>query len=180
MRAYVGLQPPKHVRESISQHLARLSSEPNAAWVGPDHFHVTLRFLGDVRAHEKDFEDFKAACAMTPARTVTFDGNLQELGGNALVVPVSGADDLGYLARQTVDKAADVIEPDRFFGHMTVSLPSSAAELAWAAEMVGSEVGGEWFADDVCLFISEVTDGAKRYRVIERFPLALPALAGER
>jgi 2'-5' RNA ligase len=171
LRAYVGLEPPLTTRRSVSAALARLSSPPAAAWVGLDHFHVTLRFLGDVPAESRDFDQLRKACATIAPRRVDFGTELQLLGPSALVVPVTGADDLATATRSTVQKAASVHE-QAFFGHMTVALPETAGELDWASTMLGAPLSGSWDVDEVCVFASETVGGAKRYRVVTRISLA--------
>jgi len=114
-----------------------------------------------------------APCALT------FGPALQQLGPHALVVPVVGADSLAATTRTTVEKAEKVPEPEQFFGHMTVALPETAEELAWAETVLGAPLNGHWTATEVCVFASEVIDGVKSYRVLERIPLASPAQVGE-
>jgi 2'-5' RNA ligase len=163
----------------VSAALARLSEPPAAAWVGLDHFHVTLRFLGDVPAELRDFDQLRQACAAVSPRRIDFGPGVQQLGRGALVVPVAGAHDLATVVRATVQKAASVHEPATFFGHMTVALPETAGELDWAATMLGAPLSGSWDVDEVCVFASETVDGAKRYRVLTRIPLAGTAAIGK-
>ncbi|WP_432850501.1 2'-5' RNA ligase family protein [Amycolatopsis sp. CA-161197] len=180
LRAYIGLEPPLTTRRSVSAALARLSSAPAAAWVGLGHFHVTLRFLGDVPAESRDFDHLRNACAKIARRRVHFGAKIQLFGPNALVVPVTGADDLATAARATVRKEASAHEPLTFFGHMTVALPTTAGELEWASSMLGAPLSGGWDVDEVCVFASETLCGAKRYRVLARIPLAGTAAVRER
>lgn len=170
-RLFVGLQPPQHLRNRIRQDLATLSDGPESAWVGADHLHVTLRFLGDVSVGPEDSDTLRAAFGRVSARTLSFGPALRLLGERVLVAPVHGADDLAALTRASVAKAADVTEWDPFFGHLTVSLPSTAGERDWAQTMAGGALAGRWPVDEVCLFRSD-----NGYRVLDRFPLA-PATA---
>ncbi|MGW3952091.1 2'-5' RNA ligase family protein [Streptomyces sp. NPDC004752] len=171
-RLFVGLQPPQHLRTRIRQDLAVLDDSPESAWVGADHLHVTLRFLGTVSVDSVDIGTLKAAFAKVTARTVSFGPALMLLGERVLVAPVDGVDDLAAVARASVAKAADVTEWDPFYGHMTVSLPSTAEERNWSQAVVGSALTGGWPVDEVCLFLS-----ANGYQVLERFPLAAAATA---
>ncbi len=154
--------------------LARLSPPPDAAWVGIDHLHVTLRFLGDVHADLRDFEELKQACAMIAPREVAFGPGIRRLGPDALAVPVAGADGLAATTRATVAKAETVSDPPRFFGHMTLALPETPYELAWAERMLDSPLSGRWIAEEVCVFVSETVGDVKRYRVLARLPLTGP------
>ncbi len=48
-RLFVGLALPDDVRE----HLARFSyGLPDARWIAPENYHLTLRFIGDVDRHD--------------------------------------------------------------------------------------------------------------------------------
>jgi len=169
VRAYIGLQPPQEVRERLRRQLDGLDEALDAGWVGADHFHVTLRFLGDVSTDDAAFEQLSRAYAAAPARRVRLGQQLQFLG-DALVVPAEGADDLALTARELTTLASGVIEPPKFFGHMTVALPS-ADQQPWAHRMVGAAFAAEWTAAEAFLFASDPT-AASRYRVLTRFPLA--------
>lgn len=169
MRAYVGLQPPLKVREQLRRQLEELDGSPGAGWVGVDHFHVTLRFLGDVSSDEASFRQLREAYGVALPRTVRLGRQLQFLA-DAVVVPAHGAEDLAQTARELTTLAAGVNEPPKFFGHMTMALPS-ADQKPWAQRMIGSDFHAEWTASEVYLFASDPT-AASRYRVLARFPLA--------
>jgi RNA 2',3'-cyclic 3'-phosphodiesterase len=50
MRLFIALNLPKKERERIHRATRRLrEGEMPVRWIEPDHFHVTLKFLGDVR-----------------------------------------------------------------------------------------------------------------------------------
>jgi 2'-5' RNA ligase len=140
---------------------------------------VTLRFLGDVPALSGDFEGLQQACAEVPPRVVNFGSALQRLGPAALVVPVTGTDDLAAMTRAAVAKADTVEDPTSYFGHMTVALPETPADVAWAQMMLGAPLNGRWVAEEVCVFASETVAGDKRYRVLARMPLSGHAVRGE-
>ncbi|HSH74196.1 MAG TPA: RNA 2',3'-cyclic phosphodiesterase [Longimicrobiales bacterium] len=50
MRLFIALNLPKRERERIHRATRRLRAEDMPVrWVGPEHFHITLKFLGEVR-----------------------------------------------------------------------------------------------------------------------------------
>ena len=78
MRTFVAVFPPPEVREEALAAARRLPLCDRVRWVKPENFHLTLKFLGDVR--EEDQEDVHAALEEVCAGHAPFDVGLAGLG----------------------------------------------------------------------------------------------------
>jgi 2'-5' RNA ligase len=77
MRLFIALNLPKNERERIHRAARRLrESEMPVRWYGPEHYHVTLKFLGDVWRQRVDrIEEVMGRIARaTKAFTTQFGG----------------------------------------------------------------------------------------------------------
>ncbi len=169
MRLFVAVRPPPEVVDAVAA-LAR-PERHGVRWTRPDHWHVTLRFLGDV-------EDGSVAAVAGALREglageaaveVRLGPRTERLGRAVLVVPATGLDRLA--ARVVVATSPAVPLADgahRFTGHLTLArFPKGVAR--WA---VGAPVDASWTADEVELVRSELGRGPARHTVVERFGLA--------
>lgn len=78
MRLFVAAELPDTLLDALAETSAALRSEVSGRYVGPDLFHVTLAFLGDVPAAQADevLACMAQACACQPA----FQTSLGALG----------------------------------------------------------------------------------------------------
>ena len=162
MRCFVAILPPPEV----SDVLARLDrpATPGVRWTHPDQWHVTLRFLGEVdpsaaAAALAGLNAEAVAAAMGPATIV--------LGGNTVVIPISGLDGL---AASVVARTALVGEPpeDRpFVGHLTLARLGVPAPSG----SVGIPLAAEFSVDEVYLVASHLLPDGAAYEVLEQFAL---------
>lgn len=79
MRLFLALNLPKKARQKI-QRAARPLREKDlpVRWVDLDHYHVTLKFLGDVRPER--LEEIQEAADRVAGSTVGFDAELDGFG----------------------------------------------------------------------------------------------------
>ena len=54
MRAFVAVFPPPEVRREALAWARRLRSDDRVRWTRPENIHLTLKFLGEVRAEALD------------------------------------------------------------------------------------------------------------------------------
>lgn len=137
MRLFVALDMPWSVREQ----LAALSGTgiPGARWVPPENYHLTLRFIGEIRGHvARDVDDALLGIrARGFALTLTGMGTFAKGGiSNALWVGVERTGSLDHL-RNKVETALQRcgLEPERrkFQPHVTLARLDNPAEGKVAA-----------------------------------------------
>ena len=162
MRCFVAVLPPPEVLDV----LARLDrpAAPGVRWTHYDQWHVTLRFLGEVDPGEVSVAlaglNAEAVVAAIGPATIM-------LGGNAVVVPVSGLDGL---AASVVTRTAQVGEQpeDRpFVGHLTLARLGAPAPPG----SVGVPLAAEFPVGEVCLVASHLLPDGAADEVLERFAL---------
>jgi 2'-5' RNA ligase len=78
MRAFVAVFPPLEVRREALTWARRRSSDDRVRWTRPENVHLTLKFLGDVRAEALD--EIRAALEEVCAQHAPFDAALAKLG----------------------------------------------------------------------------------------------------
>jgi 2'-5' RNA ligase len=77
MRLFIALNLPKKERERIHRATRRLrEGDMPVRWIDPEHFHVTLKFLGDVRRERLPLveEAMERVAASTRSFTTDFGG----------------------------------------------------------------------------------------------------------
>src|SRR5919112_4204947 len=78
MRAFVAVFPPSEVRRAALAWARRRSSDDHVRWARPESVHLTLKFLGDVRA--KALDGIRAALGEVCTQHAPFNAALTELG----------------------------------------------------------------------------------------------------
>jgi RNA 2',3'-cyclic 3'-phosphodiesterase len=136
MRLFVGLDLPWSLRER----LALLSGGiPGARWVPAENFHITLRFIGEVAAHQA--EEIDLALASLRARgfslSLTGVGTFDKAGRPiALWVGVERNPQLDLLQSKIETACQRVgLEPERrrFAPHVTLARLDNAVQAKLAA-----------------------------------------------
>lgn len=177
MRTFIAVFPPPEVRREALEWARRLSSDDRVRWTRPENVHLTLKFLGEVRAEALD--GIRAALGEVCAEHASFDAPLAKLGAfpsaqRAKILWISvgaGSDRLRSLAAD-IDDALAPLGFDRekrpYVPHLTIGrargrplnlgLPSSV-------EGLGFRVGR------VELTESTLTAEGATYRTIEDFAL---------
>jgi RNA 2',3'-cyclic 3'-phosphodiesterase len=167
VRLFVAVCPPPHVIERMAA-LERPTA-PGVGWTGPDQWHVTLRFLGEVPDPAPVERALRAV--PLPAATATVGPDAEVLGRNVLVLPVAGLDGVaGAVATATAGFGQD--DPRPFRGHLTLARRrrgGTALGLLGGRPELGLEATFEVAA--VALVRSHLDRAGARYETLAEVPL---------
>ena len=160
-RLFVALPVPEEIADDL---LALQSGVPDARWIAPENFHVTLCFAGAVHgAVMRDLEEELADIA-GPRFAVTLAGVEQFSSGKqprALVATVERSDRLQWLQQKvsTVARNCGIeVERRKFRPHVTLARFGTGAETGHhLAQFMASHStfrAGPWIADHFALYSS--------------------------
>lgn len=179
-RLFLAVRPPLPVAADLDAFVEpRRDAEPALRWVHPEHWHLTLAFLGEVDADAADaLADHLDSVA---ARTAPFEVTIGGAGGfphpdaaRALWLGVSrGEDELGRLARRCRTAAARAgiqVDGGRFRPHLTVARSRGIDARRWLT-VIDSFGSFSWAVTEFLLIDSELTRGGPRHRISRRFDL---------
>ena len=187
-RLFVAVSTPETVRGEIAKaqnELRQALSEGAVRWTRPEHFHVTLRFLGNVAADRVDAlsEKLRHACHDVAAMKV----RAERLGffpgrGFPRVIWVSVRDEheqLAHLHRAIQNSTTEFTsepEENEFAGHITLGRAKKIGRkesdaLAGFATRMRQKSFGEWTVDGVELFRSELRPDGAHHTVLAKIPL---------
>jgi 2'-5' RNA ligase len=146
MRLFVGINIPKKQRTRIHRALRDLREEPlPVRWVDPDHFHVTLKFLGEVR--KERLPALEEALAYTARESRAFVTRFR-----------------GFGAFPTVRKPRVI-----WVGvEATPEFRCMKQDLEWALGQAGFEAETRAFHPHVTLGRADVGEGAGVFRDLDR------------
>jgi RNA 2',3'-cyclic 3'-phosphodiesterase len=174
-RLFTAIEVPDEIRDEL-YHLHH--PLPGARWIGPENYHLTLRFAGDIdAARAREFVANLAAITVD-AFEVTING-LGAFGGNdprAVWAGVEPCTALEQLARAH-EKAARAagLPPDKreFKPHITLArLSGSNAEaVARFLTRYSGYHSEPFFVAQAVLMSSKPSVGGGPYAVEDRFPL---------
>ena len=160
-RLFVALPVPEEIADDL---IALQSGVPDARWVPPENFHVTLCFAGEVQGGiMRDLEEELSDIA-GPRFPVALAGVQQFSSGKqprALVATVERSDRLDWLQQKvsTVVRNCGIeIERRKFRPHVTLARFGNSAEtghhLAQFMASHGTFRAGPWIADEFALYSS--------------------------
>jgi 2'-5' RNA ligase len=157
-RLFVAVWPDPATRE-------RLSAVPRphhrgVRWIPPEHWHVTLRFLGDIDA---EAVSERLGGTRLPRATAVLGPALTVLGPN-VVVPVAGLDELAVAVATATDGLGDPPRR-RFRGHLTVA----RCRRRPPSDVVGHRLETSFPVEQVALVRSELRQEGAQYTTIARF-----------
>ncbi|HMK31229.1 MAG TPA: RNA 2',3'-cyclic phosphodiesterase [Terriglobales bacterium] len=192
MRIFIALDIPQEIRSRIIRFCEGLRAfAPDANWVRPESFHLTLKFVGE--KSEADVESLKSALHGLQARptTVAFRG----LGffpnpkaPRVFWVGVHGDEHLPALAL-AVDQAASALgiprEEHAFHPHLTLARAGSGSPRPRPGERSNPRLKrlmdklssfpdpdfGTMTAREFYLYQSQLSPAGARYTRLERFAL---------
>lgn len=152
--------------DDASMALLDAMDRPAAAgirWVPRQNLHVTLLFLG--RARRDDAIEALSSARLTRC-TAHIAARAEPLGGDSLVLPVRGVDELGLDVRDAVGHLVERPADRAFRGHLTVArFRRGTAPPGGTA--IAAPIG---FDVDSVHLVSSVTDPAgARYSTVATF-----------
>lgn len=146
MRLFVGINIPKKLRTRIHRAVRGLRDEDlPVRWIEPDHYHITLKFLGEVRRE----------------RLPDIQGQLEEAAAatHAFTTSVTG-----FGAFPTVRRPRVI-----WLGvHATPEFRCMKQDLEWSLGQVGFEAETRAFHPHVTLGRADPTSGAGVFRGLDR------------
>lgn len=159
-RLFVAVVPAEHVMEELRG--LRRKDQRGVRFVPPEHWHVTLRFLGE--ADPDEVIDRLAAARLPPA-VASIGPAVDVFSDRALVVPVQGVDEL---AHAVAEATAGIGQPARrrFSGHLTLARIKPGAT---PPSTLGAAVRSSWDVDEVVLFRSVLHPDGARYTALDSF-----------
>jgi 2'-5' RNA ligase len=162
-RLFVAVWPDEGARAALAT-LAR-PEEVGVRWVRPEHWHVTLRFLGEV-----DEDDAAAAlddlAAATPSAVL--GPAVSRLGRTVLCVPAAGLDELAAAVAAATAEVGEPPDPRPFAGHLTLA----RLRHRGSCRLAGHKVRAEMAVPEVALVASTLGAAGPTYRTVVTVPLA--------
>lgn len=176
IRAFVALALPAEVRETCAALIEQLDAlGAPARWTRPENLHVTLRFLGSVRAdalaqYSEHLREHLAALAPVPLVAAGLGAFPNPWRPSVVWIGVTGdGDGLGAVHRAAEAAARDIglaAEKRRFRPHITLGRlrdPAAAGALRPAFAQHTAFHAGAWNAQDVALFRSDLTPSGAQH-----------------
>jgi len=149
-RLFIAVEPPPEVLDRIAA-LPR-PDEPGVRWTKRQHWHVTLRFLGEAPVDV-------AAAALSrldaPTAVAELGPVVSRLGRNVICVPVRGLEELATAVSEVTADVGEPPDPRPFTGHLTLArlkrrgacrlagVPFSASFPVTEVRLVRSELTGD-------------------------------------
>lgn len=180
LRLFVAIPVP----EEISERLMMLETDvPGASWRLPEHFHLTLRFLGEIdeaMARDADLELGRIVAAPFEISLVGA-GSFGGREPTALWAGVEAPPDLARLAgacESAVRTAGLAPEPRKFRPHVTLAYCHGTSDLDVARflEDAGAFRTEKFWVDHFCMYSSRATRAGSRY--VEEAVYPLTGVAG--
>ncbi|MDR0363246.1 MAG: RNA 2',3'-cyclic phosphodiesterase [Planctomycetota bacterium] len=169
IRSFIGVEIADGVRKAIADDLRALKAvAPRVKWVKPDNFHLTLKFLGDVRENDLKelFDALDAALGGRGGFVIGMKGVFALPNRRCPRVVAVGVDDgademiaLNSLVEETCARLGYPVEKRPYRPHITlgrVKLPDDAQGLPEAVGMLGDSSYGFSDVDEAVVFMSEL------------------------
>ncbi|MGH3799331.1 MAG: RNA 2',3'-cyclic phosphodiesterase [Pseudonocardiaceae bacterium] len=181
MRLFVALTPPGEVVEELKASTAPLRQlAPDLRWTRPEHWHVTLAFLGEVGDDVVDelAHRLSRAAARHPSLSLVLGGG-GRFGHQVLWTRVQGDRDRLRRLAGSVQAAARrsrlPMEQRPYRPHLTLARADVSADLRPLVERLASWQGRPWVATQLYLVRSRLgagPGGSALHEPIAGWPLA--------
>lgn len=180
MRLFVAVVPPSaaldHLRTAVDRLRAASPLErPALRWVAPEHWHLTLEFLGEVDASisPRVQEALASVTAQQPPLALTLTGG-GRFDGRVLWVGLGGdTDGLRELAAavRCAAAVAGVLTEDRLWrAHLTLARARRPVDLGDLVARLADYAGPTWPVEQLLLMRSHL-GRAVRYETVAAWPL---------
>jgi 2'-5' RNA ligase len=184
VRAFVALQPPADLRETLWQGFAAARQLfPRGRWVPVDNLHLTLKFLGEV-----DVGKIKALGQLLDAATVSLPAYDVEMAGSGTFPAgehprviwaglAGGRERTAKVARLVEDACARIgVPPEKrpFQAHLTVARVGESIIPGPALEEIGrlsDRLWGRFAATEIVLMQSMLRPQGPLYQAISMHKL---------
>jgi len=184
MRAFVAVDLPKRLADSLAAVQDRLRPAAGLNFTDPENAHVTLKFLGDVDPDRLDRVEDAVGTAVAEADVDPFEATVGGLGvfpdlDYVRVVWAgfrAGGTELTRL-HESIEREATAIgfdpESHEFTSHVTLARMNDARGKDRVTRVVREDDPevGEFPVEEVRLKESRLGDGGPRYSTVARFPL---------
>lgn len=176
-RLFVAVEVPARVRDAIEAATEPLRRrQPDARWVDPSAFHLTLAFVGWV-----DDEGARAvadACADAAAAVGSFDvavtGRAGTFGRGVLWAEVADSPELEDLAgavRRAMVERDLLVEERPFHAHLTLARAGRGARIRPGLAEAYESPRLSWGVERLVVMRSRLRRGGARYSVEAAWPL---------
>jgi len=190
-RLFVALATPDAVKAEIEKaqnDLRRTLPDGSVRWTRPDHFHLTLRFLGNVAVERTESlsDNLRLACqGFTPMKVRAGRIGFFPERGFPRVIWVSVCEQNQELVRlhraiqtSTIEFISEPTEDD-FAGHITLGRAKKirrkeSETLTGFATRMRDKTFGEWTVTHIELFRSELLPDGAHHTVVTTIPLERP------
>lgn len=186
MRLFVAIRPSAEAVRHLDEFLDVRRDAADFRWSAPEHFHVTLAFLGEVADYQLDeLEDLLAAAA---TRRTAFETRIA--GGGAfpqvaaakvlwagLSLDPSADDELRQLsasARSAGNRVGARVDGAAFTPHVTLARLGRPEEVSNWVRLLDSYAGPVWSVAEIELVASHLREGPRkrpRHEVLATLPL---------
>jgi 2'-5' RNA ligase len=165
-RLFVAVWPSERLVAVLSA--MRGDDAPGVRWMGPDHWHVTLRFLGTTGVAEAliAFESLRGQ----PAVRAEFGTRAVHLGREVLALPVEGLADLAAVVDVAFAGVGRGPSDRPFRGHVTLARGKAVRRVGRPS--LDERLG--WTVEAVTLVRSHLGPAGARYEIVSAVPLAQP------
>ncbi|MGE5664150.1 MAG: RNA 2',3'-cyclic phosphodiesterase [Deltaproteobacteria bacterium] len=184
MRAFVGIGLPEACRSAIARSLGPFRAEPGrVAWVRDRNLHLTLKFLGEIRADQAD--ELETLLSRAAESVPPFDLDVAGAGAfptprapRVLWVGIREPLELVGKLQQNIETAlsrSGFPREDRpFHPHVTAGRVKGALPSGWGDRFVGALSGirfGTVRAASFQLYESRLSPAGATYTVLREIPL---------
>lgn len=157
---------------------SRRDVDPSLRWSGPEGWHLTLSFMGDVAPRNLDAltENLARAAGKVAPFPLRVEGGLAFPNPSRAKVLALGVSDgnaelaaLSAAARRAASRAGVEADGARFVGHLTLARSRTGVQARRWISLFDSFPGWSWEPTEICLVESKRI--GRHYEIVERFPL---------